>query len=135
MLKIASPNELQAELKSILAFIQGHGPDGKPNRQVVASKLRGLADRVAGRSIKAPVKKLIDQWGGFPQIDHYFGGSRVTPMDAEDVDAGTARILAKLEPKGVWYLSPKGRASKTNPDESKKLYQEDHYKVDFTRMR
>jgi len=44
MLKIASPQELQAELKSIIAFV--HASE-KPDRQVVASKLRGLADRLA----------------------------------------------------------------------------------------
>lgn len=48
MKKIASPNELQAEVRAILAYVHGHGPDGKPDRQVVASKLRELADRVAG---------------------------------------------------------------------------------------
>lgn len=47
MQKIASPRELQAELQSLMAFVHGHGPDGKPNRQVIASKLRELADRTA----------------------------------------------------------------------------------------
>lgn len=47
MQKIASPVELQAALRDLVAFIHGHGPDGKPDRQVIASKLRELADRVA----------------------------------------------------------------------------------------
>lgn len=42
--KIASPQELQAELEAIRAFV--HHSE-KPDRQVVASKLRALADRVA----------------------------------------------------------------------------------------
>lgn len=46
MLKIASPRELQAELKSIIAFV--HASE-KPDRQVVASKLRDLADRVGAK--------------------------------------------------------------------------------------
>jgi len=45
MQKIASPRELQAELKSIIAFV--HASE-KPDRQVVASKLRELADRISG---------------------------------------------------------------------------------------
>ena len=44
MNKIASPQELQAELRSIMAFI--HASE-KPDRDAVASKLRELADRVA----------------------------------------------------------------------------------------
>jgi hypothetical protein len=49
MKKIASPQELQAELKSLMAYVQGYGPEGKPDRQVIASKLRALADRVAAK--------------------------------------------------------------------------------------
>lgn len=48
MQKIATPQDLQAELRSLMAFVHEHGPDGKPDRQVVAAKLRDLADRVAG---------------------------------------------------------------------------------------
>jgi len=44
MQKIASPQDLQAEIKAIMAFV--HASE-KPDRQVVASKLRDLADRVA----------------------------------------------------------------------------------------
>ena len=44
MQKIASPQELQAELKAIMAFV--HASE-KPDRQVVASKLRALAGRLA----------------------------------------------------------------------------------------
>jgi hypothetical protein len=58
MNKIASPQELQAELQSILAFAHGHGPEGKPERQVVAARLRALADRVAA-SRQLPVSDLL----------------------------------------------------------------------------
>jgi hypothetical protein len=44
MKKIASPVELQAELRSIMAFI--HASE-KPDRQVIAQKLRDLANRTA----------------------------------------------------------------------------------------
>jgi len=53
MHKVASPQELQAELQSIMAFIHGHGPEGKPDRQVVAAKLRALADRVAAENTQS----------------------------------------------------------------------------------
>ena len=43
MKKIASPQELQAELKAIMVFV--HASE-KPDREVVASKLRELANRV-----------------------------------------------------------------------------------------
>ena len=43
MLKIASPQELQAELRAILAFVH---TSEKPDRQVIASKLRAVAARL-----------------------------------------------------------------------------------------
>jgi hypothetical protein len=47
MQKIATPQELQTGLLSILAYVQG---TEKPEREKVASDLRELADRVAARS-------------------------------------------------------------------------------------
>ena len=44
MQKIATPRELQAELKALMAFVH-HST--KPDRQVVAAKIRELAERVA----------------------------------------------------------------------------------------
>jgi hypothetical protein len=57
MNKIATPQDFQAELRSISAFVQSH-PD-KPEREIVAAKLRDLANRVAERAPEAP--KLISQ--------------------------------------------------------------------------
>jgi len=54
MLKIATPQELQAEIRAIMAFI--HHSE-KPDRQVIVSKLNELADRVAARK-RAPKVKL-----------------------------------------------------------------------------
>lgn len=50
MNKIASPQELQAELRRLLAYSQSP----KPSREKLAAAMRGLADRVAGRDY-APV--------------------------------------------------------------------------------
>ena len=62
MKKIASPVELQAELRSLMAFIQGHGPEGKPDRDVVAAKIRDLADRTASKSGTADEIDLVSQF-------------------------------------------------------------------------
>lgn len=51
--RIASPQDLQAELRGIMAFV--HASE-KPDRQVIASKLRGLADKVAVKA--SPEDKL-----------------------------------------------------------------------------
>ena len=62
-MRIASPNELQAELKAIMAFV--HASE-KPDRQVVAAKIRELADRVAasprmvGKTPDQVAKWLLD---------------------------------------------------------------------------
>ena len=53
--KIASPQDLQAELNDILASCQG---DERPSREVIAADLRDLADRVAGMEA-TQVKALI----------------------------------------------------------------------------
>ena len=62
MQKIASPQQLQAEIKAIMAFV--HNSE-KPDRQVVASKLRELANRVVGvdfgpPSLDNPQKDVAD---------------------------------------------------------------------------
>jgi hypothetical protein len=48
--KLASPQELQAELRRLLAKCQ----EGQPSRKVMASELRALADRVSGLERGAP---------------------------------------------------------------------------------
>jgi hypothetical protein len=62
--KIASPKELQAELRSVMAFIQGHGPNGKPDRQVIAAKLRDVACRVAAENLFANDGFVVEAGGG-----------------------------------------------------------------------
>jgi len=52
MWKIASPQDLQAELQRLLAYSQGY----QPSRTQLASELRGLAERVAGNSMTGTVK-------------------------------------------------------------------------------
>jgi hypothetical protein len=57
MKKIASPQELQAELLSVMAFIHEHGHGGQPDRHVITAKLRDLADRVAAGKLKVEIIK------------------------------------------------------------------------------
>jgi len=58
MQKIASPQELQAEIRAIMAFV--HASE-KPDRRAIASKLRELADRVAA---SGPTFKVKDVGSG-----------------------------------------------------------------------
>jgi len=55
MKKIASPMELQAELVSLQEYIYSF--TGKPDREVLASKLRDLAERVASDKTESKFKK------------------------------------------------------------------------------
>lgn len=51
MKRIASPHELQTELRRLLAYCQG--PD-RPSRQVLVARLNELANRVAVLKVKLP---------------------------------------------------------------------------------
>lgn len=59
--KIASPQDLQAELRSLVAFV--HASE-KPDRQVIAAKLRDLASRVAGSIDDTDIVKVVKQYTG-----------------------------------------------------------------------
>jgi len=57
--KIASPTELQSELRRLLAFAS----EGQPSREKLASEIRGLANRVArgfDPGIVAKIKRLTN---------------------------------------------------------------------------
>lgn len=88
MHKIASPQDLQAELRSLMAFVQAHGPEGKPDRQVLAAKLHDLADRVAGTNLTADkwIQRVVKHPGA---LHKYFG-------IPEDKDIPTSKIKAEL---------------------------------------
>lgn len=61
MKKIASPQDLQAELRRILAYSEGH----QPLRAVLAAELHTLADRVAAsdKELAGDAKDLVDDAG------------------------------------------------------------------------
>ena len=99
MQKIASPQELQAEIKAIMAFV--HASE-KPDRQVVASKLRELAGRlavakVAGKPSKGQKDKVT--YGGPRGGDETFKVLRVFPTK-DDADGPLPKNLLRLIKKG-----------------------------------
>jgi len=63
MNRIASPQDLQAELHSIMAYI--HASE-KPDRQVIASKLNELADLVSPGDLKASMPPGFDSFDAMP---------------------------------------------------------------------
>jgi hypothetical protein len=77
MHKIASPQDLQAELRRLLAYSQ----EVQPSRQVLASELRELANRVAGwgkketitaKDLEKPLdKKAIVVLDAYPAMDDH----------------------------------------------------------------
>ena len=59
MNKIASPQDLQNELTRLVAYCS----EGQPSREKVASELRSLADRLAGKTPSSP-NEAWDAWVG-----------------------------------------------------------------------
>ena len=99
MKKLASPEELTSELRSLLAYAEGD----QPSREKLASDLNGLADRVAGR--RAPwatniyirdfeaLEKPADQLSeGLQDLLLAVGNL----IHAGDLDDGELRDLKKL---------------------------------------
>ena len=89
MQKIASPQDLQAELKAIMAFI--HASE-KPDRQVVASKLRELADHVAGTKSAGRLKFRI--FTGPTQVKEVTKRLQRAGIDADD---GTEHTFGTID--------------------------------------
>jgi len=86
MQKIASPQDLQAELRRLLAYC--HGP-GLPSRARLSSELRGLADRVATKMRPNDWTQKGDQWMASVQ---YAGGKRHDWVIKEQGDSFTVSV-------------------------------------------
>lgn len=96
---IASPQDLQAELHCISAYVRSH-PDG-PCRQVVASKLRNLADRLAAKPSKAEVDALV-----LEVLERTGPGtvlSNVIPNDPNIRPRDVQNALARLQKKRLAF--------------------------------
>jgi hypothetical protein len=99
MNRIASPWDLQAELHSILTYVQSH--PGRPRRQVVASKLRTLADRLAAKPSSAEVDALV-----LEALEHTGPGtvlSNIVPDDPSIRPRDVQNALTRLQKKRLAF--------------------------------
>lgn len=103
MEKIASPQDLQAELRSLLAYCQG---PTRPSRDLVASKLRDLADRVAaaGTELATGAKlKVLYRRGSWPP-DMYTKGTLVEVVKGGKVgEKVTVKMKGDVMSRGQTY--------------------------------
>jgi hypothetical protein len=84
MNKIASPQQLQAELRRLLAYAGSE----MPSRKRIASELRELADRVAAKSLTIEqITELCKKKGVSPTKfwEEAMGGDRAS-LPKDDVD-------------------------------------------------
>ena len=91
MLKIATPQDFQAELQGLLAYCQAP----QPSRQLLASKLRDLSERVAGLGVGRGT--FTDK--GL-KIHHYRGSLKITDMANAGKRGKKVRVLT------VWSNRP-----------------------------
>lgn len=114
MKKIASPQNLQAELHGLLASCQG---PAHPSRERLASELRELADRVAGdpsAGKRRPGPKFLAKLNDF--INSEFKGLRGKMFDPKNKNADPDQVWKKQKASLWEYVnSEKGRA-KTEAD-------------------
>lgn len=118
-LRIASPNELAQELRQLLAYSGSE----KPSRQLIASKLRELAHKVAGVQTR-PLHEIADEiqkdwkkvnYAAKPYLEAMMGMDKVT--DSYGMDSGKSVVLYFLNNAGSW----RGPKAKEIKDELKKM--------------
>jgi len=100
MNKFATPRELLVELRSLIATIQSYGEDGKPDRHMVAEKLDGLANRMAGdlRPKKmAPISYTYDHPSLGKLLVNWVGRDGWVVIDASH-KVLVAKLLPGLQP-------------------------------------
>lgn len=90
MQKIASPQDLQAELRRMLAYCQGQ----HPSRQVLASQLRGLSHRLRVKTASdLPEREIEQTLGRLP------GVSKAEVIDHSRPSSGVFDVTVSLEMK------------------------------------
>ena len=89
MRKIASPNELASELRSLLAYAEGD----QPSREKLASGLRALAQRVA--SSLPELRGLLSTLSRLPGVDEAY----ITDQWREGSDTLWYSVRLKLKAK------------------------------------
>jgi uncharacterized protein YhaN len=111
MRKIASPRDLQAELHRLLAYSQGK----EPSREVLASELRALADRVAAKRQQLDPSKALEG----NAVAYFYVGGNEHDGDPESVDLRKGDIPLKVLEK---HLEKRlGHGAKVQPHGSKEL--------------
>ena len=102
--KIASPTELQQELRKLLAYAESD----TPSREKLASGISGLADRVAGMpdgSVGTFLKIMqshITQWDAQHGNDYSLGQLL---QALEKVERRVSRIMAEESPEALDELT------------------------------
>lgn len=150
MEKIASPQDLQAEIRRLLAHCQG---PQRPSRQHLAAQLRSLADRVAGRDLYDEVEDFLYNHGsGKPTwdrgrgdlsgdehllMDWYQDPDKFSPEDTRQVE----RIFEKAKRKrGLRASRVAGRGDLVVleeddyddlPDDEKRRWKGYYYKMTY----
>ena len=81
MEKIATPADLSAELRTLLAYTTEQGP----SREKLAQHLRGLADRVAARGNTRDLTSTAKR--GVIQLRMYLSGEVMDRQDANNYQA------------------------------------------------
>lgn len=109
MKKIATPQDLQAELRRLLAYSQ----EKTPSREVLAAELRELADCVAAkRQLLDPKKELEGN-----AVAYFYVGGDENDGDPESIALYKGEVPLKVVEK---YLERRlGEGSKVKPDGSK----------------
>ncbi len=104
MRKIATPQDLRTALLAIQTDCQG--PD-RPSRRVLASKLRGLADRVAGL-MPPGLKRIIDKAERMLEDRVHqitFNVGYKAHADLDKLESVRGRVLSGLEDADADYGS------------------------------
>lgn len=125
MNKIATPQDLQAELRRLLAYTQ----ESQPSRTVLASELRDLADKVASNpkaEVVAIMAKILGETVNALGKDEFKQILEAARWGVFRDDGGDKERLLKIKQvqnrlvHGVWAIAGQAKHGKpTNPPMSK----------------
>lgn len=102
MRKIASPQDLQVELHHLLAYCRGH----QPSREKIASELRGLAERVAGKTANDLPERELEQ-----ALSRLSGVNKAEVVDSSSPSTGVFDVTVSMAMKVKKEQSVQTRAN------------------------
>jgi hypothetical protein len=117
MRKIASPKELQAEIRRLLAYVS----EGQPSREVLAQELHGLASRVAGAKLKKIPSVGVTQRWDVMDGDKVIGRIEKNRSTKTTLEPYHASIGTGKDEKSVGAFYDKEEAEKKGPQLSEDL--------------